>query len=39
MRREDMSDLGLETLENNVEVTQEGVEGVEGPEAKNRHKA
>ena len=39
MRREDVFDGGLQTLEKSTEVTCEAVEGVEGPEAKKVYKA
>lgn len=39
VRHEDVSDSKFGILENNVEVTYEVVEGMEGPEAKNVHKA
>ncbi len=38
VRREDVVDSGLRTLEKSTEVTYEAVEGVEGPEAKNVYK-
>jgi cold shock CspA family protein len=39
VRREDAFDGGLQTLEKKTEVTYEAVEGLEGPGAKNVHKA
>ncbi|HEY6750176.1 MAG TPA: hypothetical protein VI027_02475 [Rubrobacteraceae bacterium] len=38
VRREDVSDGGFGSLEKRVEVTNEAVEGREGPEAKNINK-
>ncbi len=39
VRREDVFDSGLQTLEKSTEVTYKAVEGVEGPEAKSVYKA